>query len=74
MVEFISRCKKFENESGYISQSLYSEQINKYYKFTDGPFVNKIFKIIDLQKKKIDILIGNLKTNINKKEFLYSPI
>tara|TARA_B100000989_G_C19474684_1_gene442348 strand:- start:629 stop:1126 length:498 start_codon:yes stop_codon:yes gene_type:complete len=72
--EFILRCRRFENESGYISQSLYSEKINKYYKFADGPFANKIFKIIDLQKKKIDILIGNLKTTINKKEFLYSPI
>ena len=37
-------------------------------------FVEKFFKIINLQKNKIDILIGNLKTTIDKKEFLFTPI
>ncbi len=71
--EFIQRCKKLEDQTGYISQSLYQEQINKYYKFSTGPFVDKVFKIIKLQKNKIDILMGNLKTTIKKKEFLFIP-
>ena len=30
----------------------------------------KIFKIINLQKNKIDIVLGNIKTSINKKNIL----
>jgi len=71
---FIERCKNLENQSGYISQSLYQEQINKHYKFSSGPFTDKIFKIIQLQKNKIDILMGNLKTTINKRDYLFSPL
>ena len=72
--KFIDRCKNLEDKSGYISQSLYEEEVNKYYKFSSGPFVDKIFKIVQLQKNKIDILMGNLKTTVNKEEFLFSPI
>ena len=71
---FIERCKSLENQSGYISQNLYQEQINKHYKFSSGPFTDKIFKIIQLQKNKIDILMGNLKTTINKRDYLFSPL
>ena len=31
-------------------------------------------KIIDLQKNKIDILLGNIKTTIDKKEFSFTPL
>ena len=39
-----------------------------------GPFTEKIFQIINLQKNKIRILMGNIKTTINNKDFLFSPI
>ena len=51
-----------------------STLIDKYYKFSSGPFTDKIFKIIELQKNKIDILMGNIKTKIKKKEFLFTPL
>ena len=66
--------KNLENEKGYIKQNFYDLEINEYYKFSTGPFTDKIFKIIELQKKKINILMGNLKTKINKKEFLFTPL
>lgn len=72
--KFIMRCKNLENEKGFIKQSFYDLNINRYYKFSSGPFTDKIFKIIELQKNKIDILMGNLKTKINKKEFLFTPL
>ena len=72
--KFVDRCKDFENEAGYLSQNFYQLHINSRYKFLSGPFVEKIFKIIDLQKNKIDILMGNIKTNIKKEEFLFSPV
>ena len=40
----------------------YEMNINSNYKFLTGPFAEKIFKIISLQKNKINILMGNLKT------------
>ena len=70
---FIDKCKKCENENGFLSKSFFDLQINSKYKFTSGPFVEKIFKIINLQKNKIDILMGDLKTTIKKEEFLFSP-
>ena len=71
---FVEKCKNLEDGKGYISESLFEININSNYKFFSGPFTEKIFKIINLQKNKIDILIGNLKTTINKKEFLFTPV
>ena len=73
IIEFINRCKKIENKDGYISSNLFETEINKYYKFTSGPFNENIFKIIEFQKNKINILMGSVKATINKKEFLYNP-
>ena len=72
--KFICKCKSFENEKGYIKQSFYDLEINEYYQFSSGPFIDKIFKIIEFQKNKINILMGDLKTNISKKEFLFTPL
>ena len=44
------------------------------YKFSTGPFTNQIFKIINFQKNKIDILLGRLKTTVNRQDFLFSPV
>ena len=71
---FINYCKNLENEKGYISKNFFELNINSKYKFQTGPFAEKIFKIIDLQKNKINILMGNLKTKVNYKDFLFSPI
>ncbi len=71
---FINNLKKLENEDGYITQNIYQTEIDKIYKFTSGPFTEKIFKIISLNKDKIDVLIGNIKSKINKKKFLFKPV
>ena len=65
--EFILKCKNVENSEGYITQNLYEGEINQLYKFSSGPFAQKIFKILEFQKNKISILMGNIKTNIKKK-------
>ena len=74
IINFILNCKKLENKEGYISQTVYKTEINKLYKFTSGPFTEKIFKIIELQKNKIEILMGNIKTSIGKKNLLFCPL
>tara|TARA_B100000029_G_scaffold516296_1_gene628511 strand:+ start:6012 stop:6509 length:498 start_codon:yes stop_codon:yes gene_type:complete len=72
--KFVCKCKNSENKEGYLSQSFYQININSKYKFASGPFTEKIFEIINLQKNKIDILMGNIKTTINKKKFLINPL
>ena len=49
--------------------------IDKKYKFISGPFVNKIFKIIEMGRYRNTIMIGNIRTVVNKnKNCLYQPI
>jgi len=72
--KFISKCKTYENNEGFLSKNFYDLDLSRKYKFSSGPFVNKIFNIINLQKNKIRILMGNLKTTINEKEFLFTPL
>ena len=72
--QFIQKCKNCENDKGYLSQNFFDLYINAKYKFTSGPFSEMIFKIIDLQKNKINILLGDIKTTIKKNEFIFSPI
>jgi len=72
--KFIKKCKDCENPKGYLTQSFFELCKNTNYKFTSGPFAEKIFKIINLQKNKIDILLGNIKTTIDRKNFLFRPI
>ena len=71
---FISFCEKLEDDKGFITQSLFDLKINSNYKFLSGPFVEKIFKIVTLQKNKINILIGNINTSIKPKQYLFRPI
>lgn len=71
--EFVNKCKISENDKGFLSQNFYQLQINTNYKFSSGPFSETIFKIVNLQKNKIDILMGNIKTSVKKGKFLFSP-
>ena len=71
--KFIQKCKNYENNEGYLMQNFFELYTNSKYKFTSGPFVEMIFKIINLQKNKINILLGNVKTTIKKDEFLFIP-
>ena len=48
--------------------------INKFYKFNTGSFADKIFKVLSLQKNKLNIIMGNLKSTINKNEYIFSPL
>jgi|TARA_B100000929_G_scaffold140303_1_gene111050 hypothetical protein len=72
--KFIKKCKESENEEGYLSQNFYELCINSNYQFSSGPFTEMIFKIIDLQKNKINILLGDIKTTIKKNKFQFRPL
>ena len=74
IVKFINQCKKFENHNGYITQNFFQPQKDLKYRFISGPFANIIFQIINIQKNKIKISMGDLKTIIRKEDFLFNPI
>ena len=66
---FIEHCKKHENADGYIKSTFFKSIIIKRAKFLSGPFVNMFFNIIEKQKRKMKVIIGNIVTTIpdNKK-------
>ena len=74
ITEFIEKCRVSEDSDGFISEQIYDLKINSNYKFFSGPFANSIFKIIQLQKNKIRILMGNFETTVSKKEHSFQPI
>lgn len=72
--DFIKKCKDLEGVDGYISQTFFEIKKNKFYKFSSGPFTQKIFKIIEIQKNKLKILMGNFSTTIDRKQYLVKPL
>ncbi len=73
--QFIKKCKENEDKSGFIKQEFFNDILLQKYKFISGPFINKIFSIIEMGRYKNTIMIGNIRTVVNKnKNCLYQPI
>lgn len=72
--KFIQDCKNTENDEGFVSREILDLKLEKKYKFLNGPFSNQIFEIINLQKRKIKIVTGNLTTTIKKKNYLFLSV
>ena len=63
----------FENQDGFITRDFFDLDVYSKYKFSSGPFTNRIFQILSFQKNRIKILMGDIKTTIKNKEFLFTP-
>ena len=75
IVKFINYCKSFENKDGYLKQTFFKTTIIKKGKFISGPFTNMIFEILERQKNKLKILVGNIVTTISdNNNYMYRPI
>ena len=72
--DFIKRCRKSENEEGYLTNKFYNLYKNSKFKFNSGLFSNFTFKIMNLQKNKINLLLGNLKITTEKEKFIFKSI
>lgn len=71
---FIDKCRQMESNNGFIQESLFKIYINKNYKFISGPLSGSLFKILELNKNKISILIGSVKAELDrKKSYLFDP-
>jgi len=71
--EFIKKCKKSENENGFISADFFDIEVNKKYKFNSGPLLNLIFQVVEVQKTKFKIIMSDKIATIEK-GFLFSPL
>ena len=71
--EFIKKCKKSENENGFISADFFDIELNKKYKFNSGPLLNLIFQVVEIQKTKFKIIMGDKIATIEK-GFLFSSL
>ncbi len=65
--DFINKCKKFENSDGFLLQEFFNNEIFSEARFISGPFSNLIFKIVSKKKKELNLLIGNIRASIKRK-------
>ena len=69
--EFILKCKKHENENGFLSGNFFDLVEKKEFTLNRGPFSGFILKVLKLQKNKISLMMGNLKISTNKKNLSF---
>tara|TARA_B100001057_G_C22865183_1_gene956158 strand:+ start:3112 stop:3603 length:492 start_codon:yes stop_codon:yes gene_type:complete len=69
--EFISKCKKHENEKGFLSGNFFDLFEKKEITLNSGPFSGFILKVLELQKNKLSLITGNLKISTNKKNLSF---
>jgi len=75
ITKFISYCKDHQDNNGYLNQDFFDFQKIKKGKFLSGPFTNLMFNVIENQKEKLKVMIGNITTTITKKNhYLYRPV
>ncbi len=65
--EIINRCKKYENEFGYIDQKYFYDYLNEKIEIFQGPLRNMVFNILEKNEKNISFLFGNFKAKISNK-------
>ena len=71
---FIKKCKEAENERGYLTHSFLEIIKNNKYKFSTGPFSQLTFNVVNLQQKKLDIFLGNIKTTVKRDKYFISSL
>jgi len=62
---FINKCKSLENEKGLLTKNICELIPNTMYEFKTGLLKNEIFKLLKVQKNKIEILINEIKLKVN---------
>jgi len=73
--KFIFYCKSFENKDGYLMPNFFKKILVNKGQFLSGPFSNMMFEIIEKQKNKLKVLVGNIVTTISdNKNYLYRSV
>ena len=75
IIDFINFCKFHEDRNGIIKNTFFKNNIKQEGRILNGPFSNYIFSLIEKDKKKIQVLIGEIKVSISdQSKFNYSTI
>ena len=69
---FVNKCKSLENDKGLLSKNICELIPNSMYQFKTGLLKNEIFKLLEIQKNKIKILINDVKFKVNSNNFIIS--
>tara|TARA_Y100000741_G_scaffold297686_1_gene238596 strand:+ start:48 stop:545 length:498 start_codon:yes stop_codon:yes gene_type:complete len=74
LLSFVNRCKKHEDENGFIKQTFFNFISIKNIKFLSGPFTNIIFKIIKKQKKNMEVSDGKMNISFPTDRYLFEAV
>jgi len=74
ILNFIKRCKKHEDESGFIKQKFFNFTTIEKIKFLSGPFTNIIFKIVKRKKDNIKVTDGNINISFANNRYLFESV
>ena len=73
IIDFVKNCEKYQDELGFVSSEFFKLEQGKNIKFSKGPFINFVSKIVEIQKKKLKLLVGDLTIYLDKKEKCLLP-
>tara|TARA_B100000965_G_C19545734_1_gene737726 strand:- start:656 stop:1147 length:492 start_codon:yes stop_codon:yes gene_type:complete len=68
IINFVKKCKENENKFGYLTQEFFTLVENKKIEFSSGPFLRFVGELIDIQKKKIKVLVKNHIVSFNSEK------
>ena len=75
IINFVDYCKKHQGTDGYLRQGFFNLSNIKKGIFLSGPFTNMLFNVIENQRKKLTILVGNVTATISKNTgYLYRSV
>jgi len=73
--EFVTLCKSFEDNGGNIKPNFFKNLLNYKAKFLSGPFVNKIFEVIEKKENHMRIILNDFEMKLSDKaKYLYRPV
>ena len=71
---FIEKCRKNEDENGFIRSTFFEFNNTKNFEFISGPFTNMIFRILHENKLNIRASLGKYNVTVSKEENLFRPV
>lgn len=74
IIQFIKRCKKYEDDYGFLKQDFFDINGKIGFQFTSGPFNKFFFNLIEERGKRYVITLNSFKVNISKEKTLFKTI
>jgi hypothetical protein len=73
--KFIELCKSFEDIKGNIKPTFFKNLLNYKAQFLSGPFVNKVFQVLEKNENYMRIILNDIEIKLSDKaKYLYRPL